>query len=72
MYVGFSEPRSWLEEPPAPGDLGVVQMSQSLSDMMEYPNPFTGKAGVTTSGGLVLTGLPGIGALFLIEFLSLG
>ncbi|KAF9034500.1 hypothetical protein BDZ89DRAFT_515498 [Hymenopellis radicata] len=58
--VDLSQSPSWLEETPAPGDLGVVHASP-LSDTMTYPNPFVGKTGVTTGGGVVLTGLPGIG-----------
>ncbi len=34
---------SWLEEPPTPGNLGVVHASRPLSDMQDYPNPFLGK-----------------------------
>ncbi|KAF8910226.1 hypothetical protein CPB85DRAFT_1455577 [Mucidula mucida] len=47
---------SWLEEPPTPGNLGL---SKSLS----------WEKGVTTSGGIVLTGLPGIGKSFLVHFM---
>ncbi|KAF9025779.1 hypothetical protein BDZ89DRAFT_1161569 [Hymenopellis radicata] len=58
--VDLSTSPSWLEQTPAPGDLGVVHASP-LSDTTVYPNPFAGKTGVTCEGGLVLTGLPGIG-----------
>ncbi|KAF9050845.1 hypothetical protein BDZ89DRAFT_593691 [Hymenopellis radicata] len=53
---------------PSPNDLGVVRASP-LSEMEAYPNPFLGKEGITTGGGLALTGHPGIGESVLINFM---
>lgn len=61
------------EEPTSPWDRseddGIqIFKEPKLSALQRYPNPFAGNDAITRGGGLVVTGLPGIGDSVLSMF----